>query len=354
MSYELDILHGYEFATSWAIILSICSSVVLVYFNQINYLMEKDEVYFHFENRFRGKREQIIRAFSIYDGVLDYCLKKYVNPRALDIGCGRGEWLEKLGKLGFSTLGIEVNNKMKSFCENLEINVIEGDAIETLKTLPDNSFSIISLFHVIEHLDFEYIDKLFNECIRLISSEGILLIETPSIDNLIVATNNFYIDETHITPINVNKLIFNLNSSGFKSSCSYYINSGPLMDADSLNLTRVLNGIAQDLSVISSPSDFLFHENSEDKLIIEKTIKKGLTTLEAASQFDEKLRSLEAKLDHFDLDFFNIRRNQLNIEAKLDNISLIYSKINNSIPFRLYKLIIKILKLLININFMNI
>ncbi|WP_269614262.1 hypothetical protein [Prochlorococcus marinus] len=69
----------------------------------------------------------------------------------------------------------------------------------------DQTFAIISIFHVVECLNYDYLDELVSECKRLLSTEALLIIETPSIDNLIVSTNNFYLDNTRITHINASQ-----------------------------------------------------------------------------------------------------------------------------------------------------
>ena len=88
-------------------------------------------------------------------------------------------------------------------------------------------------------MNSDYLDELLYECKRLLSKEGLLIIETPSIVNLIVSTNNFYLDKTHITHINANQITFRLENLGFKFSRSYFINSGPLSNSDNMNLTKV-------------------------------------------------------------------------------------------------------------------
>ena len=62
--------------------------------------MNKDEFHISFENKFRDTREQIINSFCNYEGSLNYCFKNYANLNVLDIGCGRGEWLQKLKSWG--------------------------------------------------------------------------------------------------------------------------------------------------------------------------------------------------------------------------------------------------------------
>ena len=306
--------------------------------------MNKEELYLSFENKFRGTREQIINLLSNYDGSLNYCFNNFNNPKILDIGCGRGEWLQKLKELGLDAIGIENNRKMVEFCRELELNVLEGDAISLMNTFDDESFTIISIFHVVEHLNSDYLDELLTECKRLMCPEGLLIIETPSIDNLIVSSNHFYLDNTHITHINSSQIIFRLENLGFKSSRPYFINSGPLSNAHNMNLTRVLNGISQDLCIISSLSDFLNHDLNESKLIIEDSLDIGLTTLNAASEFDHELNILRSNVFDQNKEIRELKKNLLDLQRNFQVLNNFLNKLQNNIFYKFFKYIMKFLR----------
>ena len=110
----------------------------------------------------------------------------------------------KVKTVGLDGTGIEINSKMVEYCNDLELDVLVGDAISLIASFEDQTFAIISIFHVVEYLNSDYLDELLSEFKSLLSTEGLLIIETPSIDNLIVLINNFYLDNTHITHINAN------------------------------------------------------------------------------------------------------------------------------------------------------
>ena len=126
--------------------------------------MEKD-FYFEFENKFRGSRDEIKNRLSNYQGLLDYILLEFDSPQLLDIGCGRGEWLEKWNKEGFECIGIEKNQGMVDFCKDFGLDVLNFDAIDILRELPDKSVSLITLFHVIEHINSDELFILINEAL---------------------------------------------------------------------------------------------------------------------------------------------------------------------------------------------
>ena len=150
---------------------------------------------------------------------------------------------------------------------------------------------------MIEHIEKENLTLLLEECYRVLKDDGILIIETPSIDNLLVSSKLFYIDSTHINHINPDRITFDLEYLGFSEANYYYINGGPLEYANSLNLTRVLNGVSQDLSIIACKgkaiSDLLFQDNVGWQF----NLDQAPSTLKAAESFDSEMRS---SLESFD------------------------------------------------------
>ncbi len=246
--------------------------------------------YVEFEDNFRGSLEQIYQIFSNYDGLIQHILDTDNEPCLLDIGCGRGEFLCKCSKLGFQAQGIEINPQMVLISRSYGLNIKEGDALMLLKDLPDNHFSLITAFHLIEHISFESINLLLKECKRILKPNGILVLETPSIDNLSVSSRSFHIDPTHINPVNPDLLVFLLKRIGFDMAKNFYINGGPLQNEDHDSLTRVFNGVAQDLMILATKSHYstkLLAKNTS----WEKSLKRGLTTLDACVQFDHYMRN---------------------------------------------------------------
>src|SRR5204862_417081 len=73
----------------------------------------------------------------------------------LDLGCGRGEWLELVNENGLAGEGVDSNAIMVSACQERGLRVIEGDALEYLRALPAESRGAITAFHLIEHLEFQ-------------------------------------------------------------------------------------------------------------------------------------------------------------------------------------------------------
>ena len=147
--------------------------------------------YLDFENKFRGDRDSVVKKFSCYDALIELVIKNLESPKFIDVGCGRGEWLERWYKKVPNCWGIENDKKMAEFCRSKDLNIIEGEAIDSLKAISSNSISVITIFHMIEHLEYLELITLLAECHRVLNSSGILILETPSIDNLLVSAKNF-------------------------------------------------------------------------------------------------------------------------------------------------------------------
>ncbi len=244
------------------------------------------DFYLEFENKFRGDRSSIVEKFSCYDKLIELTIENIDVPKFIDIGCGRGEWLEKWKNKVPDSLGIECDPAMADLCRTRGLNIIQGDAIESLKKISKNSIDVITIFHLIEHLEHGKIIKLLSECYRVLNDSGLLILETPSIDNILVSTKNFYIDPTHINHINPTGFEFAIESIGFTNVAHYYINPGPLNNSSHLKLTRILNGVAQDVLFLATKSNILdnhiFHKNANWI----SGFDVGKTTLDAAIEFD--------------------------------------------------------------------
>ncbi len=78
----------------------------------------------------------------------------------------------------------------------LNLDVIEQDGIEFLKSLESNSISIVTGFHIVEHLPFKLLIELFDESYRVLRDGGLIIFETPNPENILVASCSFYTDRT--------------------------------------------------------------------------------------------------------------------------------------------------------------
>lgn len=179
-----------------------------------------DSVYVAFEDLFRGSREEIKARQAIYLPLLGDSGIGSAEMSILDLGCGRGEWLELLRENGMEASGVDRNDRMVECCRSRGFQVTQSDALPYLRTLPDASLGAVTSFHMVEHLPFEATLALVDECLRVLRSGGILILETPNPQNILVGAYAFYFDPSHVKPLPSPMLRFFVEARGF---CNVYV-----------------------------------------------------------------------------------------------------------------------------------
>ena len=191
---------------------------------------EFDALYVAFENQFRGSRELIKERVRVYLDDVRGAGAVTADSPILDLGCGRGEWLELVNENGLAGEGVDSNAIMVSACQERGLRVTEGDALEYLRALPAESRAAITAFHLIEHLEFQVLVQLLRESFRVLRPGGLAIFETPNPDNVLVGSNQFYSDPTHLHPLPKEYSRFMLQSVGFSDVVARPLNP----DKDSL------------------------------------------------------------------------------------------------------------------------
>lgn len=115
----------------------------------------------------------------------------------LDIGFGRGEFIDLLKSVKLNNIeGVDINGKYISKAREKNLVVYEDDGLRHLY-LSEKKYYGISAFHLIEHLDFSELFDLLLVCSKKLVKGGILILETPNVENMAVASTSFYVDHTH-------------------------------------------------------------------------------------------------------------------------------------------------------------
>ena len=160
-----------------------------------------DPLYSFFEDQFRGTREDIKERLRVYLPLVREAEAGTEKCPILDVGCGRGEWLELLKEEELRVRGLELNRALVEQCRERGMDLVEGEAIEYLRTLPDASLGAVTAFHLIEHLPFGELIKFLDETVRVLKPGGLAIFETPNPENILVGACNFYFDPTHRSPL---------------------------------------------------------------------------------------------------------------------------------------------------------
>ncbi|MBI1806074.1 MAG: methyltransferase domain-containing protein [Ignavibacteria bacterium] len=174
-----------------------------------------DDLYVAFEDQFRGTRADIKNRSRIYLPVIQKASEATAGAPIVDIGCGRGEWLELLRESSYVSYGVDTNATMVAQCQALGLKVFHDDALEYLDKMKDKSLAAVTGFHVIEHLPFTVWVRLFDEVLRVLKPGGVVIFETPNPENVQVGSNRFYLDPTHHNPLPSHLVKFIAGARGF-------------------------------------------------------------------------------------------------------------------------------------------
>jgi O-antigen chain-terminating methyltransferase len=168
--------------------------------------------YFFFEERFRGTREWLKDKFA---GYVKY-FKTGIGAPVLDLGCGRGEFLELLKEAGISAKGVDSNEVMVKKCRESGLDVTQGDLLDFLFAQPENSLGGIFCSQVVEHLPASVLLRMLEASFARLKTGAPILLETVNVSSVFALTQVFTRDLTHITTVHPETLQFMLNACGFK------------------------------------------------------------------------------------------------------------------------------------------
>jgi O-antigen chain-terminating methyltransferase len=173
-----------------------------------------DRMSLAFMDKFRGSREEIKDKQAIYLPYINRALEQSKADKILDIGSGRGEWLELLRDYGHKGSGVDMNRVLVEQCKEAGLDVHCVDGLNYLQAQPAQSLAAITGFHIVEHLPLQTLLLLFDECFRVLSPGGIAIFETPNPENLVTGACDFYFDPTHRKPLPPKTLHFLIEAGG--------------------------------------------------------------------------------------------------------------------------------------------
>jgi len=325
-----------------------------------------DEFYKAFEDEFRGEEEEIKRKLTFYTPLLKAYSEAYPSskPKALDIGCGRGEMLSLYEELGFEAFGIDTNKIMVSYASSKGLNVELSDAISFLKAQDSNTYDVISLIHVLEHLSFEYAFELYKEVFRTLKEGGSFIIEFPYTDNIPMGTIDFYLDPTHLKPIHPKAVKFILEYDGF-IGVSYFGVHGYYKDPQSIGFEDAFSyTVAPNVALIATkptPNKLFLEKLNSYKSLLNPSLSLNDVLYHASQNLNNKFQnisnelkqildeisSLKSQNSYLSNEVENIKSHNTNIindlsslksqnsylSNEVENIKSQYSHINNMLTF---------------------
>lgn len=250
-----------------------------------------DNFYRAFEESFRGSRELIKSRLHVYLPFVLPLKDLHQDTKALDLGCGRGEWLDLLKENGVAAQGVDLDEGMLSACRERGLAVRTQDALSALKECPDGTLAVVSGFHIAEHLPFEDLQRLVQDSLRALKPGGILILETPNPENLVVGTSSFYLDPTHYRPIPAQLLAFLAEHFGFARTKTMGLNELPeIVTRQAPSLLDVLCNSSPDYALLAQKAA---EPNEMRSLDAAFSMERGLNLNDLASRFEERLKRAE-------------------------------------------------------------
>ena len=165
--------------------------------------------YVGFEDRFRGS-ETAIRA-----RLADYVPYFSGQTNVLDVGCGRGEFLDLLREGGIAATGLDLNPEMVEICRSRGLDATVADALTYLNGVPDESLGGLIAVQVIEHLEPAYLSHMLGLGFDKVRPGGRIVLETINPACWVAFFESFIRDLTHVKPIHPETLQYLLQASGF-------------------------------------------------------------------------------------------------------------------------------------------
>jgi len=164
-----------------------------------------------FAEKFRGSREYVRGNCRRY-------IERFrgAGP-VLDLGCGRGEFLELAREAGIPARGIDLSAENIALCHSLGLDAECADLFPYLEALAPASLGGIFCSQVVEHLAPAELIRLVRLCAEKLDRGGVLVIETPNPECLAIFATHFFLDPTHVRPVPPALLAFYVEEAGLGS-----------------------------------------------------------------------------------------------------------------------------------------
>jgi O-antigen chain-terminating methyltransferase len=204
----------------------------------------EDWRYTGFENRFRGSEDAVKIQLQEY---LPFFKK---GKKVLDLGCGRGEFLDLLKSKWIDAEGIDINEQMVSICKDKGLICSKGDILERLAEHENDSLGGIFSSQVVEHLPPDYLKRMLEIAYVKLEPSSPIVLETINPTSVFALVQIYHLDISHKQPIHPQALKYLLESSGFEDVQIQY--SAPLEE-----MLKTLPGADEHTALLNANIDRL-------------------------------------------------------------------------------------------------
>ena len=195
----------------------------------------------------------------------------------VDLGCGRGEFLELAGRARLEAHGVDSDPDSVRRCRDIDLDAREENLFDHLAGLEPGSVGGVFCSQVVEHLPPETIPVLLEQIARVLRPGGVAVLETPNPASFATHVQSFWRDPTHIRPVPDVALAYAARTAGLVVESTIYSSVPPDAERlkplaarpagrDARELVRGVNGLVHQLNallygpqdyalVVSKPSD---------------------------------------------------------------------------------------------------
>jgi 2-polyprenyl-3-methyl-5-hydroxy-6-metoxy-1,4-benzoquinol methylase len=205
----------------------------------------EDWRYTGFENRFRGSEDAVKIQLEEY---LPFFKK---GKKVVDLGCGRGEFLDLLKSKWIDAEGIDINEQMVSICQDKGLTCRKGDILEQLIEYANGSLGGIFSSQVIEHLPPPYLKRMLELVYVKLEPSAPVVLETINPTSVFALVQIYHLDISHKQPVHPQALKYLLESSGFEDIQIQY--SAPLEE----EMLKTLPGADEQSALLNQNIDSL-------------------------------------------------------------------------------------------------
>jgi 2-polyprenyl-3-methyl-5-hydroxy-6-metoxy-1,4-benzoquinol methylase len=152
--------------------------------------------------------QRLLYRFSVPEAV-ELRQRRYVKffaqagrERVVDLGCGRGLFLNLLRQAGIEGVGVDASEQTLSPLRALGLNVVHDDVISFLQQAVkgNEQFGGVFCSHIIEHMPGETGVEMLRLATLALRPGGRLVVITPNFAHPEVSSLVFWLDLTHVRP----------------------------------------------------------------------------------------------------------------------------------------------------------
>jgi 2-polyprenyl-3-methyl-5-hydroxy-6-metoxy-1,4-benzoquinol methylase len=180
----------------------------------------------HFTAFFRGSSDDLRSRY------IDLAKEFIGCDPVVDLGFGRGEFMDLLTELGVEVRGVEPDPQLVASARGRGLDVESGLAVEYLRSVEPASLGGIVMIQVIEHLSPQQVIDFVALAAEKVRPGGKVVLETINPASLFTYAHAFWVDPDHVRPVHPNYLEFLFREAEFARLSIEY--RSPVSEAEAL------------------------------------------------------------------------------------------------------------------------